>query len=183
MFILKSCFFLRLPNFFWLLRMLADICFVLLIVFVTRGTLDTLSNFHLFKLSKSTKKCHFRSLTFAWGMHFQFCWCRPGSHIGLNMEGINWPWQLWLLSTAWLLSPMSLPRFPPTNCTVEADQVSSAHELSGRDSARQPENSPTDTLGVAGVSQVATPNYSKRPSGNKFFPQFSFLNDFLCEFC
>ena len=70
---------------------------------------------------------------------------------------------------------MSLPQFPPTNCTVEADQVSSAHKLSGSDSTRQPENSPTDTLGVAGVSQVATSNYSKRPSGNKFSPQFSFF--------
>ena len=74
---------------------------------------------------------------------------------------------------------MSLPRFPQTNCTVEADKLSSAHKLSGSDSTRQPENSHTDTPDVAVEPQLATPNYSKRPSGNMFFPQFSFFMGIL----
>ena len=45
-----------------------------------------------------------------------------------------------------------------------ADLVPSTHNLSGRVSVKQPENSPTDTLSVAEVSQIVTPNYSKRPS-------------------
>ena len=57
-------------------------------------------------------------------------------------------------------------RFPPKNRTVPT------HNLSGRDPEfeRPPGYSPTDSdaLGVAGPSQVVTPNYSKRPSGNKF---------------
>ena len=71
---------------------------------------------------------------------------------------------------------MYLLRFPST---VEADRDTPTHNLSGRDpeSERPPEYSPTDsdTLGIAGASQRATPNYSKRPSGNKFSPYISFM--------
>ena len=55
------------------------------------------------------------------------------------------------------------------------------HNLSDRDSEseRPPEYSLTDSnaLGVAGTSQVETPNssYSKRPSENQFPPHFSFM--------
>ena len=76
-----------------------------------------------------------------------------------------------------------LRRFLPTNRTVEADRNTSnvttepTHNLSGRDSEfeRPPEYWPTDSeaLGVAGTSQKATTNYSKRPSGNIFSPYFS----------
>lgn len=75
---------------------------------------------------------------------------------------------------------MSLRRFPPTNRNSEADPYTSnvtTHNLTGRDSEseRPPEYSPTDSdgLGVAGTSQGATPNYSKRPIGNHFHPHFS----------
>ena len=67
---------------------------------------------------------------------------------------------------------MYLQRFPPTNRTVEADRDTFTHNgnLSPHDSEseRPPEYSLKDTLGVAGASQVATPNssYSKCPSGN-----------------
>ena len=54
-----------------------------------------------------------------------------------------------------------------------------AHTLPGRDSVRLPDEadfSLTDTLGVAGTSQLeVTTDYSTRPSGNQFFPQFSFV--------
>jgi hypothetical protein len=72
---------------------------------------------------------------------------------------------------------MSLRRFLPTNRKAEADQSSlendrlptytpnvtttPTHTLPGRDS----ESSLADTLGVAETSEIATPNYSKRPSG------------------
>jgi hypothetical protein len=71
---------------------------------------------------------------------------------------------------------MSLRRFLPTNRKAEANQkndirppttytsnvtTTPTHTLPGRDS----ESSLTDTLGVAETSEVATPNYSKRPSG------------------
>ena len=65
---------------------------------------------------------------------------------------------------------MSMRRFTPKNRTVPT------HNLSGRDPEfeRPPEYSPTDSdgLGIAGTSQVATTNYSKRPSGNKFSSHF-----------
>ena len=55
----------------------------------------------------------------------------------------------------------ALRRFPPKNRSVEADQGSSTHNLTGRDSesesVRLPEYSLTDTLGG-----VAAPNFSKR---------------------
>ena len=56
-----------------------------------------------------------------------------------------------------------------------------AHTLPGRDSVRlsdEPGSSLADTLSVEEVSQVVTPNYSKRPSGNNFSP-----TSHLCEFC
>ena len=52
-----------------------------------------------------------------------------------------------------------------------ADLVRSTYNLPGRDST---EYSTTDTLGVAGASQVALPNDSKRPPGNHFLSHFSF---------
>ena len=55
--------------------------------------------------------------------------------------------------------------------------------MPGRDSEMLPdktESSLTDTLGIAGTSKVATPRYSKRPSGKfKFSPHFSFLRILL----
>ena len=50
------------------------------------------------------------------------------------------------------------------------------HTLSGRDSVNKTETSRTDTPRVE-KSNVATPNYSKRPSGTKFkfFPYISFM--------
>ena len=71
---------------------------------------------------------------------------------------------------------MYMQQSPPTNRNAEADpytsniQTAHTHNLSGRDTVIQPEYSPTDTLGVAGASKLATPNYSKRPSGNEFPP-------------
>ena len=52
-----------------------------------------------------------------------------------------------------------------------ADLVRSTHNLPGHGST---EYSTTDTLGVAGASQVAPPNDSKRPPGNHFPSHFSF---------
>ena len=73
--------------------------------------------------------------------------------------------------------------YPPTNRNSEADSYNSnvttvpTHNLSGSDSVRQPEYySLTDILGVAGASKGATPNYSKRPSGNKFPPLLIYVN-------
>jgi hypothetical protein len=87
---------------------------------------------------------------------------------------------------------MSLRRFLPTNRNAEADRSSleniiytsnvttaPTHNLSGLDFVGPPEYSPTDTLGVAEASQLATPNYSKCPFGNITFPPISHL----CEFC
>ena len=57
------------------------------------------------------------------------------------------------------------------------------HTLTGCDSVRllnETESSPSDTLGVAKISEVATPIYGKRPSDIfKFFLPTSHL----CEFC
>ena len=57
------------------------------------------------------------------------------------------------------------------------------HTLTGCDSVRllnETESSPSDTLGVAEKSEVATPIYGKRPSDRfKFFLPTSHL----CEFC
>ena len=58
--------------------------------------------------------------------------------------------------------------------------TTSTHNLSGRDFVRQPnetESSFTNTLGVAGTSEVASPspNYSKHPN-SKFSFHFSFVN-------
>ena len=85
---------------------------------------------------------------------------------------------------------MSLRRFSPTNYNSEADLYTSnvttvpTHNLSGRDSEseRPPEYSPTDSdaLGVAGTSQGATTNYSKRPFGMSSPPASHWH---LCEFC
>ena len=74
---------------------------------------------------------------------------------------------------------MSLRRFLTKIRNTEADRSSlgkdrtttytsivtstPSNTLPGRGSVRQPEYSPSDTLGVAEASQVATPNYSKRP--------------------
>ena len=73
--------------------------------------------------------------------------------------------------------------FPTTNRNSQADPYNSnvttvpTHNLSGSDSVRQPEYySLTDILGVAGASKGATPNYSKRPSGNKFPPLLIYVN-------
>ena len=81
--------------------------------------------------------------------------------------------------------------YPPTDRNDEADRSSLGKDrtsptaptlgptldlpLAGRDSVRLPEYSSTmDSLGDA--FQVATPNYSKRPSGKfKFSPHFSFM--------
>ena len=91
---------------------------------------------------------------------------------------------------------MSLRRFLPTDRNAEADRSSlpvendrppsytsnvttaPTHNLTGRDSVRQPNETESSTLGVAETSGVATPNpnYSKRPSGKfRFFPHFSFV--------
>ena len=55
---------------------------------------------------------------------------------------------------------------PPTSTYTSNVTTTPSHTLPGRDSVRQPEYSLTDTLGhgVAEASQVATPDYSKRPS-------------------
>ena len=77
---------------------------------------------------------------------------------------------------------MSLRHFPPTNCNVEDDPLTTTvptgtHSLTGRDSEseRPPEYSPTDTLGAVGASQ-ATPNSSySKPVWKSVFPHFSFM--------
>ena len=75
---------------------------------------------------------------------------------------------------------MYLQRFFPINRKAEtaSDPYTPTHNLPGRDSVGPPECSPTDTLGVAGASRVATPSYSKR--GRKSVP--SGPTSHLCEF-
>ena len=85
---------------------------------------------------------------------------------------------------------MSLRRFLPANRNSEAytSNVTTVptHNLAGRDCEfeRPLGYSPTDSdaLGVAGTSQVATPNssYSKRPSENQFLPPFLIYVNFFC---
>ena len=104
---------------------------------------------------------------------------------------------------------MSLPRRLPTNRKAEVDRSSRENDrtptytsnvttapthrmtarnvsvpvLSGRDSVMVPDetrSSLTDILGVAETSEVATPRYSKRPSGNfKFSPSLLICMNFV----
>ena len=73
---------------------------------------------------------------------------------------------------------MLLRRFLTKNRKAEADHVTTttSHTLPGRDIVRQSGSSLTDTLDVAEASQVATPNYSKRP-------YVSNSNSHLWKFC
>ena len=86
---------------------------------------------------------------------------------------------------------MFLRQFLPKILGDEADQSSMGSENDrtptvpthtlGRDSAKLPnktQSSLTDTLGVVETSEVATPSYSKRPSG-----KFKFSTSHLCGFC
>ena len=75
---------------------------------------------------------------------------------------------------------MYLPRFPATSRNSEADPPT--HSLPSRDAEfeRPPEYSPADSEGLgvpgtSGTSQGASPNYSKRPSGNITAPTANFL--------
>jgi hypothetical protein len=50
------------------------------------------------------------------------------------------------------------------------------HNLTGLDSVGPSEYSLPDTLGIAEGSRVATPNYSKRPSGNILLIYVNFVS-------
>ena len=110
---------------------------------------------------------------------------------------INWGYRLSL----WFLSAMSQPRLLPKDCNADSEvdrstlennttytsnvqvTMSPAHTLSGSDTVTlHHESSLMDTQGVAGTSEVTTPNYStgtgtgKRPSGKfKFSSHVSFV--------
>ena len=70
-----------------------------------------------------------------------------------------------------------------TTTYTSIDTTAPTHNLQSSGSETLPEETESlfvDTLGVVEKSEVATPSYSKRPSGKfKFFPPTSHL----CEFC
>ena len=67
--------------------------------------------------------------------------------------------------------PARIDRTPPPKPYVPNATTAPTHNLPGRDCVSPPEYSPTtDTLGVADASQVATQNYSKRPSEIQVLP-------------